>query len=96
MVLVDTALKDKISKIRVASRSIGAMCTAEKDILLLNIRDSILQNTNMIIEANQVDMHNAAAKLLPDPLIDRLRVTGDTVNDMCCLLLVVNVMERVR
>ena len=70
------------SKARTASRHIAKATTAQKNAALLNIADSINQNREALLDANQQDMAAGKQKGLEAALIDRLELTDARVNGM--------------
>ena len=70
------------SKARTASRHIAKATTAQKNAALLNIADSINQNREALLDANQQDMAAGKQKGLEAALLDRLELTHARVNGM--------------
>ena len=70
------------SKARTASRHIAKATTAQKNAALLNIADSINQNREALLDANQQDMAAGKQKGLEAALLDRLELTDARVNGM--------------
>ena len=70
------------SKARTASRHIAKATTAQKNAALLNIADSINQNREALLDANQQDMADGIQKGLEVALLDRLELTDARVNGM--------------
>ena len=70
------------SKARTASRHIAKATTAQKNAALLNIADSINQNREALLYANQQDMAAGKQKGLEAALLDRLELTDARVNGM--------------
>ena len=70
------------SKARSASRHIAKATTAQKNAALLNIADSINQNREALLDANQQDMAAGKQKGLEAALLDRLELTDARVNGM--------------
>ena len=70
------------SKARTASRHIAKATTAQKNAALLNIADSIKQNREALLDANQQDMAAGKQKGLEAALLDRLELTDARVNGM--------------
>ena len=70
------------SKARTASRYIAKATTAQKNAALLNIADSINQNREALLDANQQDMAAGKQKGLEAALLDRLELTHARVNGM--------------
>ena len=70
------------SKARTASRYIAKATTAQKNAALLNIADSINQNREALLDANQQDMAAGKQKGLEAALLDRLELTDARVNGM--------------
>ncbi|WP_373823750.1 glutamate-5-semialdehyde dehydrogenase, partial [Neisseria dentiae] len=61
----------------------GAATTAQKNAALLRMAELIRQHSAEIIAANAQDMEQAAAKGLEPALLDRLKLTESTVENMC-------------
>ena len=70
------------SKARTASRHIAKATTAQKNAALLNIADSINQDREALLDANQQDMAAGKQKGLEAALLDRLELTDARVNGM--------------
>ena len=70
------------SKARTASRHIAKATTAQKNAALLNIADSINQNREALLDANQQDMAAGKQKGLEAALLDRLELTDARVDGM--------------
>ena len=70
------------SKARTASRHIAKATTAQKNAALLNIADSINQNREALLDANQQDMAAGKQKGLEAALLDRLELTDARVSGM--------------
>ena len=70
------------SKAGTASRHIAKATTAQKNAALLNIADSINQNREALLDANQQDMAAGKQKGLEAALLDRLELTDARVNGM--------------
>ena len=70
------------SKARTASRYIAKATTAQKNAALLNIADSINQNREALLDANQQDMAAGKQRGLEAALLDRLELTDARVNGM--------------
>lgn len=60
-----------------------ALCTAEqRDLALKAISDVLIQNSDKIIKANQIDLENAKASGLKASMLDRLELTPERISDM--------------
>ena len=70
------------SKARTASRHIAKATTAQKNVALLNIADSINQSREALLEANQQDMAAGKQKGLEAALLDRLELTDARIDGM--------------
>ena len=70
------------SEARTASRHIAKATTAQKNAALLNIADSINQDREALLDANQQDMAAGKQKGLEAALLDRLELTDARVNGM--------------
>ena len=67
---------------RVASKKL-ALCSAEqKNNALKAISQALINNSELIISANQIDLENAKACGLKASLLDRLALTSERIEDM--------------
>ena len=58
------------------------MKTAEKNKILLKVADSILQNEDTILQANEKDVKNAQERRIKESLIDRLNLDSNRIKDI--------------
>lgn len=58
------------------------MKTAEKNKILLKVADSILQNEDAILQANEKDVKNAQERRIKESLIDRLNLDSNRIKDI--------------
>lgn len=73
----------KIAKsAREASRILAGISSAEKNRILEEMAQSLLQKTEIIISANKIDLKNALRNRLPKPLIERLTLNEKRIKDM--------------
>lgn len=61
---------------------IGMLDTNSKNNALLHAADVLVEQQNLIIEANQIDIANATAKNISKGLLDRLTLTESRIADM--------------
>ncbi|EGZ48193.1 glutamate-5-semialdehyde dehydrogenase [Neisseria wadsworthii] len=62
---------------------LAAATTAQKNAALLNVAELIKQHEDAILAANAEDLKAAEAKGLDAALLDRLKLTGNTIESMC-------------
>ena len=65
-----------------AAQELGQLETAQKNDCLLQMAQDLENHTADILAANQQDLNQAKANGIPDPLIDRLRLTKERVAEM--------------
>lgn len=65
-----------------AAQELGQLATAQKNDCLLQMAKDLEKHTADILAANQQDLNQAKANGIPDPLIDRLRLTKERVAEM--------------
>lgn len=65
-----------------AAQELGQLATAQKNDCLLQMAQDLENHTADILAANQQDLNQAKANGIPDPLIDRLRLTKERVAEM--------------
>lgn len=62
-----------------ASRSLIKLSKPVKNACLLTIARNLVENSDMILEANRKDLENGKTNHMPDSLLDRLRLTEDRI-----------------
>lgn len=67
---------------KTAAHQLGQLETAEKNACLLQMAQDLESNVNKILSANQQDLDQAKENGIPDPMIDRLRLTEERIKDM--------------
>ncbi|REC33174.1 glutamate-5-semialdehyde dehydrogenase [Enterococcus pseudoavium] len=65
-----------------AAQELGQLATAQKNDCLLQMAQDLENHTADILAANQQDLNQAKTNGIPDPLIDRLRLTKERVAEM--------------
>lgn len=65
-----------------AAQELGQLATAQKNDCLLQMAQDLEKHTADILAANQQDLNQAKTNGIPDPLIDRLRLTKERVAEM--------------
>lgn len=65
-----------------AAQELGQLATTQKNDCLLQMAQDLENHTADILAANQQDLNQAKANGIPDPLIDRLRLTKERVAEM--------------
>ena len=69
-----------LKKAKKVSRS-GMLFTEQKNKALTEMANALVQNTDAILSANQIDVENAKGKI-SDVMIDRLKLTKERILDM--------------
>lgn len=67
---------------RAAAQQLGQLETAQKNECLLQMAKDLEKNAADILTANQKDLSQAKENGVPDPMIDRLRLTDDRIKEM--------------
>lgn len=67
---------------RAAAQQLGQLETAQKNECLLQMAKDLEKNAADILTANQKDLSQAKENGIPDPMIDRLRLTDDRIKEM--------------
>ena len=65
-----------------ASHKLASFSSAVKDRCLLAAADQLITSTQEILEANALDLKSAQEKQMPASLVDRLRLTGQRIEQM--------------
>lgn len=71
------------SKAKEASREFGVQNTKRKNQLLAKISESLLENTQYIIEANKLDLTLAEQNGVPSHMLDRLMLNEARIKGIC-------------
>ncbi|MBE6625810.1 MAG: glutamate-5-semialdehyde dehydrogenase [Ruminococcaceae bacterium] len=72
---------EMLQRAKAASPSLSAATTEEKNNALFKMADALLESTEDILRANEVDIKNAEDKISP-VMIDRLRLTKERIEGM--------------
>lgn len=75
-----------------AKQQIASLSKKQKDDALLSISNSIIQNTQNILNANEQDVLNAQGKISP-VMIDRLKLTAERINAMASAIVDVSKLD---
>lgn len=70
------------TKAKLASRSLKALTTLEKNSVLKRVEELILANESAIIEKNQIDLKNGKEKGLSSSMMDRLLLDSKRIQSM--------------
>jgi len=73
---------EKAERAKNASKKLGLLPTAIKNLALLKIAENILKNSDKIISENQKDVKNAEKQKLSSALIDRLKLNEKRIYSM--------------
>ncbi|MDU6524014.1 MAG: gamma-glutamyl-phosphate reductase, partial [Enterococcus sp.] len=65
-----------------AARQLAQLTTAEKNEYLFQLAADLETATASILQANQQDLDQATANGIPEPMIDRLRLTENRIKEM--------------
>ncbi|MGM0173233.1 glutamate-5-semialdehyde dehydrogenase [Enterococcus sp. DIV0800] len=65
-----------------AARQLAQLTTAEKNEYLFQLAADLETATESILQANQQDLDQATANGIPEPMIDRLRLTKNRIKEM--------------
>lgn len=79
------AINEALAKARqaqVAAQPLATMTEKTKNDALLAIQDALLQNTNTILAANELDLQQAAENGVAPNMLDRLRLTEQRIEQM--------------
>ena len=66
-------------KAKNASVKLGVMTTEQKNKALELVAQELVNNTDLILQANEVDMQNGAANNMKAGLLDRLKLTPERI-----------------
>lgn len=75
-------VKERASKAKVASRELANISTEAKNQALLAVASKILEDTDLIIKANEMDLQKGATAGLSPALLDRLALSKTRIADM--------------
>lgn len=67
---------------RSAAQQLGQLETAQKNDCLMQMAQDLVNNAAAILTANQQDLCQAKDNGIPDPMIDRLRLTDERIKEM--------------
>ncbi|MGD9948714.1 MAG: glutamate-5-semialdehyde dehydrogenase [Desulfobulbus sp.] len=79
---IEATVLKMVKKAKVASRSIGAMPTALKNTILLELGEALLAQKQFIIAENGKDMAAGEGKGLSPAMLNRLQITEKGITDM--------------
>lgn len=65
-----------------AKYQVQVLTTEQKNQALLKVGEALVENTKVILEANDVDIKNAKENNMAEGMIDRLKLTEDRIKDM--------------
>lgn len=65
-----------------AAQQLSQLESAEKNDCLMQMAQDLENSSNTILAANQQDLSRAKENGIPDPMIDRLRLTGERIKEM--------------
>ena len=74
-------MKEMLINAKNAKQDIASLSTDKKNELLLSMADSLINNSDKILKANEQDIKNATGKI-NDVMIDRLRLTSERIEAM--------------
>ena len=69
-------------KVKKASKEVAKLSTADKNVFLQNLADSLIENTDRIISENEKDLANALEHGISEIMVDRLRLNAQRISDM--------------
>ena len=73
--------KDILIRAKKAESAMRKVCAEEINKALLKMADALVENTEKILSANEIDLENAKEKISP-VMLDRLRLTQKRISDM--------------
>jgi glutamate-5-semialdehyde dehydrogenase len=79
---IEATVLEMVKKAKAASRKIGAMPTALKNTILLEVGEALLAQQQSIIAENGKDMAAGEAKGLSSALLHRLQLAGQGIRVM--------------
>lgn len=77
--MIDKELKEKIETARESSRILGRITTADKNNVIRNIADLLVESKKEIIAANSIDYSNAKKNGMSDVMLDRLMLDEERI-----------------
>jgi glutamate-5-semialdehyde dehydrogenase len=77
-----TLISQIASKASDASNTLSTSSRQERDLVITKIADILEKNSDLILQANQIDMQNAKAAGISQSLQDRLLLTTKRIKDM--------------
>lgn len=77
-----TIISEIAGKAAGAASTLSTSSRQERDLVLTKIADSLEKNSDLILKANQIDMHNAKVAGITQSLQDRLLLTAKRISDM--------------
>ncbi|MBF0542608.1 MAG: glutamate-5-semialdehyde dehydrogenase [Nitrospirae bacterium] len=90
---MNTYAIDKATQAKAGSRSLLSVTTKQKSSAITKMAQFIKDNSTLIINENLKDIENAKTKGLTPAMIDRLRITDKTINEMAAGLIEVSQMK---
>ena len=84
---------EKAKKAKLASRKMNSVDSRTKDKALKAMANALLDNIDIIIEANSVDMNNGREAGLTKSFLDRLLLNKDRIEDMAAGLIKVSALQ---
>lgn len=69
-------------KSKLAAQQLGQLETAKKNACLTEMARDLETQSAIILSANQQDLKQATAHGIPDPMVDRLRLTQERISEM--------------
>lgn len=69
-------------KSKLAAQQLGQLETAKKNAYLTEMARDLETQSAIILSANQQDLKQATAHGIPDPMVDRLRLTQERISEM--------------
>ena len=79
-------LDNELKKVNIAQKSLINLSNEERKKCLINIKDSIIENTTLIINENLKDIDNARKANLKESLIERLTLDEKRIALLYALL----------
>ncbi|MBN2825243.1 MAG: gamma-glutamyl-phosphate reductase, partial [Campylobacterales bacterium] len=79
-------MQEFLAKAKASARVLNALSGAKKNQILLEMAQSLRDNTALIVEQNAIDMQNADTNNLSSALKDRLLLNNDRVDGMAAAL----------
>ena len=73
---------DIVSQSKKASLAMSKLTAEDRSRILMNISGFLLKEKKMILEANLIDLEKAKSKNLSAPMINRLILTSDKIDQL--------------